>query len=83
MPTLCADGAGGVFLVWQDKNDDPVFYSLYGQHVGGDGELLWNGGAPLPLVVRDWDQAAPGAASADALPACGVVERAMGGADQV
>ncbi len=58
-PTLCADGAGGVFVVWQDKNANPVFYDLHGQCVGPDGELLWNGGQPKPLVVVDWDQDGP------------------------
>ncbi len=59
MPTLCGDGAGGVFVVWQDKNDDPVFYNIYGQHISDNGEALWNGGLPKPLVVWDWDQSAP------------------------
>lgn len=58
-PTLCSDGAGGVFVVWQDKNDDPIFYDLHGQHVGANGALLWNGGQPRPLVVLDWDQDGP------------------------
>jgi hypothetical protein len=55
-PTLCRDLAGGVFVVWQDKTADPIFSDLHGQRVGPDGELLWNGGVPRPLVVVDWDQ---------------------------
>ncbi len=58
-PTLCADGAGGVFVVWQDKTANPVFYDLHGQRVGPGGELLWNGGQPKALVVVDWDQDGP------------------------
>ncbi len=58
-PTLCPDGDGGVFAVWQDKNSDPIFYDLWGQHISATGELLWNGGAPLPLVEVAWDQDAP------------------------
>jgi hypothetical protein len=58
-PTLCLDGAGGVFVVWQDRTVDPVFSDLHGQRVGPDGELLWNGGVPLPLVVVGWDQKGP------------------------
>jgi hypothetical protein len=58
-PTLCPDGAGGVFVVWQDKNTDPIFYDLFGQRVSATGDRLWNGGAPRPLVVLDWDQDAP------------------------
>jgi hypothetical protein len=58
-PTMCRDGAGGVFVVWQDKTVDPIFYDLHGQRVGPAGELLWNGGQPQPLVVMDWDQDGP------------------------
>ena len=58
-PTLCPDGDGGIFAVWQDKNSDPIFYDLWGQHVSATGELLWSGGAPLPLVEVAWDQDAP------------------------
>jgi hypothetical protein len=59
MPSMCADGAGGIFIAWEDKNDDPIFNNLYGQHFNGGGEPFWNGGSPLPLVVQDWDQDAP------------------------
>jgi hypothetical protein len=55
-PTLCADGAGGVFCVWQDKNDDPIFCNLYGQRIDGAGNRLWNNGQPRGLVIVDWDQ---------------------------
>jgi hypothetical protein len=58
-PTACPDGAGGVIVVWQDKNTDPVFYDLHGQRLSGAGEPLWNGGQPLPLVVMGWDQDGP------------------------
>ena len=58
-PTLCADGEGGIFVIWQDKNTDPVFYDLWGQHVSAAGERLWNGGTPRPLVEAGWDQDAP------------------------
>jgi hypothetical protein len=59
MPSLCSDGAGGVFVVWQDKNDDPIFYNIYGQHISDNGEALWNGGNSQALVLWDWDQSAP------------------------
>lgn len=58
-PTLSPDGEGGVYVIWQDKNTDPVFYDLWGQRVSAAGERLWNGGAPLPLVEAGWDQDAP------------------------
>jgi hypothetical protein len=58
-PTMCRDGSGGVIVVWQDKNSDPVFYDLWGQRVDGDGHALWSGGAPLPLIETGWDQDAP------------------------
>lgn len=58
-PTLGLDGTGGVVVVWQDRNADPVFYDLHGQRVSGGGDLLWNGGSPRPLVVVGWDQDAP------------------------
>lgn len=58
-PTMCLDGAGGVFVVWQDKTADPIFSDLHGQRVGPDGALLWNGGVPRPLVVVAWDQKGP------------------------
>jgi hypothetical protein len=60
-PTLCSDGDGGVFVVWQDKTADPIFYDLHGQRVDSRGELAWNGGLPKPLVVVGWDQDGPSA----------------------
>ena len=58
-PTLVADGAGGVIVVWQDRTADPIFTDLHGQRVAADGTMLWNGGEPRPLVVLDWDQDGP------------------------
>jgi len=58
-PTLGLDGTGGVVVVWQDRNADPVFYDLHGQRISAGGDLLWNGGNPRPLVVVGWDQDAP------------------------
>jgi hypothetical protein len=57
--TACSDGAGGVIVVWQDKNADPVFYDLWGQRLDAAGQPLWNGGQPLPLVTVDWNQDGP------------------------
>ncbi|HOX25702.1 MAG TPA: hypothetical protein PLL30_10965 [Candidatus Krumholzibacteria bacterium] len=58
-PTACLDAAGGLIVVWQDKNDDPVFANLYGQRLDGSGRPLWNGGAPVAIVVWAWDQDGP------------------------
>ncbi len=58
-PTLCPDGAGGAIIVWQDKNTDPIFFDLWGQRIDGDGNALWNGGTPHPIVEMSWDQDAP------------------------
>ncbi len=58
-PTMCSDGSGGVIIVWQDKNDDPVFSDLYGQRLNADGQALWNFGIPLPINTLDWDQNNP------------------------
>lgn len=64
-PTMCSDGFGGVIIVWQDKNDDPVFNNLYGQRLDSDGRALWNGGQPLPINTLDWDQGSPALCPAD------------------
>jgi hypothetical protein len=58
-PTMCSDGEGGAIVVWQDKNDDPIHYNLYGQRIDAAGTLLWNGGSPQPIVVIDWSQTGP------------------------
>lgn len=59
LPTACSDGQGGVIIVWQDKNQDPIFYDLWGQRLDPAGQPLWNGGQPLPLVTVGWDQDGP------------------------
>ncbi len=58
-PTMCSDGADGVIIVWQDKNDDPIFDNLYGQRLNADGQALWNNGNPLPINILDWSQSNP------------------------
>ena len=58
-PSMCSDGAGGVIIVWQDKNDDPIFNNLYGQRLNSDGQALWNSGAPMPIILLDWNQGSP------------------------
>ncbi len=58
-PVMCSDGAGGVIIVWQDKNDDPIFNNLYGQRLNEDGQALWNDGDPLPINILDWGQSSP------------------------
>lgn len=58
-PTMCSDGSGGVIIVWQDKNDDPVFANLYGQRLDANGQALWNNGNPLPINILDWSQHNP------------------------
>ncbi|GEM_PF-672701 len=40
-PQMLADGAGGLFIVWQD-NRSGIDYDIYAQHVSPDGLLLWN-----------------------------------------
>ena len=42
-PKLIADGAGGAILTWVEGNDVAI------QRVDHDGDLLWNGGAPVIL----------------------------------
>ncbi len=58
-PTACRDGADGLIVVWQDKNDDPVFYDIHAQRIDGGGQPLWNGGQSLPVVAFAWDQDGP------------------------
>ncbi len=55
-PSMCSDGAGGVIIVWQDKNNDLIFSDIYGQHLNADGIAQWNNGEPLPINILDWDQ---------------------------
>ncbi len=55
-PSMCSDGNGGVIIVWQDKNHDPIFYDVYAQRLNADGAALWNNGNPLPINTMDWDQ---------------------------
>jgi len=42
-PKLIADGAGGAILTWVEGDDVAI------QRVDHDGDLLWNGGAPVIL----------------------------------
>jgi hypothetical protein len=56
-PTMCSDGAGGVIIVWQDKNNDPIFDDIFAQRISADGVALWNNGNPLPVSILDWSQA--------------------------
>ncbi len=58
-PTMCSDAEGGAIIVWQDKNDDPVFYNLYGQRIDGNGYKLWNGGASQLIAGADFNQDGP------------------------
>jgi hypothetical protein len=55
-PTACSDGQGGVIVVWDDRNADPVFSDIYGQRLDADGRPVWNDGQPVPLVAVGWDQ---------------------------
>jgi hypothetical protein len=58
-PSACSDGAGGIIVAWQDKNEDPVFADIYAQRLGPDGQRLWNGGQAVPVVTVGWDQNSP------------------------
>ena len=57
-PVMITDGAGGAIVAWQDERNPLGLKDLFGQHVSGNGDLLWgeNGTA---ISVENGDQAEP------------------------
>ncbi len=55
-PSLSADGAGGVFIVWEDaRNQGPSSDpgDIYAQHLDAGGTALWTaGGTPVTLATE-------------------------------
>ena len=47
-PSLLPDGAGGVFVTYEEYCDGCDDWDIYAQHIGSDGQLLWQvGGVPI------------------------------------
>lgn len=58
-PTICADGAGGAFIAWQDfraNNGPPA--DIYAQHVNANGTPLWISGG-VQVCGNTFEQTAP------------------------
>lgn len=53
-PALVEDGSGGAFCVWAEQGLNG--YDVGGQHVQGDGTLVWGGGAGLLVNAALGDQ---------------------------
>lgn len=60
-PVLAADGAGGVFIAWEDKRN-PAYSKVYIQHILSSGKKVWPESFPLsaadskqsgPLIISD------------------------------
>lgn len=51
-PTICADGAGGAFVAWDDGRAGLGTHDIYAQHITGLGTALWtiNGVAVCTLT---------------------------------
>jgi hypothetical protein len=54
---MVSDGNNGALLFWSDRRDLPDLGNIYGQHLGADGNILWEEEArPFCLAVRIQDQ---------------------------
>lgn len=58
LPMLVGDGAGGAYIVWQDKRRDPDF-DIYAQHVFADGRLVPGAASGIPLCTAPRAQTFP------------------------
>jgi hypothetical protein len=60
LPTIAADGAGGVLVSWQDHRSGTE-WDVYAQHVGGDGTTAWAANG-VQICGSAGDQLYPGVA---------------------
>ena len=60
LPVVASDGAGGVFVVWEDMRGGD--YDLYAQHIDAAGELLWTADG-VPVCTAASEQRSPAVAA--------------------
>ena len=56
---LVADGLGGAIITWYSSAAGPTDYNVFAQRIDGNGALLWNGGAPVPVCTATNAQTNP------------------------
>jgi hypothetical protein len=53
-PVICSDGAGGAFILWEDKRFDAMTKSdLYAQHFSSTGEKMWEYDVEVSRSLED------------------------------
>jgi len=78
-PTLCPDGAGGLFLAWSDARDDVG--DVYAQRLDGAGNGLWGTNGIAVSVQEDGQDAITIQLASDGEPLLAWVDRRSGTPD--